>query len=124
MSDAISLCNRCNKPLNDNVLAIALNKELSDLCPREVQLCQSCVASFERWFSKRSRSSSRSADGGRSESSATSRLSFGSKRSERRPKAKKEIYKRLLYTSLTILVFFMVFCWTWTILKTAAARGE
>ena len=124
MNDAISCCSRCGTPTSDKALVLGVEREISESVPQELRLCPTCVESFERWYRKLGKSSSKWARSPQAEGSLALPTSFGSNRSKRRRSRKKQIRRFLVITSLTILVFLVVFYWTWTILKSATRIEE
>ena len=124
MSDTIPICSRCGRPMNDNAFALALEKELPESVPRELRLCPGCIKSFERWYRKRGKSSTKLAPRLQPEGSSALPTASGSNQSKRRHHRKKQMHRVLMVTSLTILLFLFAFYWTWTILRTATRVEE
>ena len=122
MSENISICSRCRKPLSSNGLAITLEKELRDSIPQVIELCPNCIESFEWWYRKHENPPStvpandQTADGLRSPSTSGSNRS---KRRHRKKKRKNPLIRMLTIASLTIVLFLIAFYWTWTILTRA-----
>ena len=124
MSNAIPICGRCGKPVSDDSRELALEKELPDSVREERRLCPSCIESFNRWYRKYTKPSSRRAPRLEPEGTSAPGTAFGLKQSKRRHRRKKQIQRVLVVTSLTILVFLISFYWTWTALKTATRVEE
>jgi|GEM_PF-6294874 len=127
MSDGIPICSRCRKPLSDNAFALSLEKELPESVPQDLRLCPRCIESFERWYRRRGKSSSKLAPNLQPEDSSALPTTSGSNQSKRRHHRKKQMHpliRILVVTSLSILLFLFAFYWTWTILKTATRPAE
>jgi len=120
MGNVRPCCGRCGNSMCDNGVPLALEKESTESLPRELRLCPRCVESFELWYWKRGKCSSKVALGLRSKGASTLSTVVGSNGSKRRHRRKKEIQRVLVVASLSILVFLLVFYWTWTILRTTA----
>jgi hypothetical protein len=128
MTDAIPLCSRCRKPLDDNAFALLLEKELPGSVPQDLQLCPQCVESFHHWYLKREQSSIKAVPNLLVEDSSASSATTGSNRSKRRRRLKNKkthpLIRILVVASLAILLFIVAFYWTWTILRTATRNEE
>jgi hypothetical protein len=127
MSDGIPICSRCLKPLNDKAFALALERGLPESVPQDLQLCPRCIKSFERWYQKRGKSSSRvnpNLQTGDASAIPTASVSKRSKRHRHQKKQKHPLIRTLTITSLTILLFLLAFYWTWTVLSRATRTED
>jgi hypothetical protein len=127
MSDGITLCGRCGKPLSDEALVFALAQAVSESVPRELRLCARCTESFERWYWKRAKSTAGSAASIQAANAAAAgfaSVSKGARHQGRKKPKRNRLIRILTITTLTILLFLAVFYSTWTILKTATRTGE
>jgi hypothetical protein len=125
MSDGIRACSRCGEPLNEEAFALTLENKLPESVPQVLQLCPRCTESFERWYTKRGKSSSSSGapniQGGAMPGASVSKTS---RRRHRHRKKMHPVLRNLMIASVSILLFLAAFYWTWTILKRATRADD
>lgn len=120
-------CGRCGEPVKGSEFSLTLAKEIPGTDSTNLQLCNRCTESFERWYRKRMKSLTRLAPvkdlsnpGGTNSDSRSERR----RQSRLRKKKKTQLLRTLSVTALSILLFAFAFYWTWTILKSTSRPDE